>query len=194
MKSVIGKSLALGLLVGAAAVAACSTHNPGPGTASVETPGSVIPSSEGTGTVGFQYTLPGGSILNTVTYTLTNGTNTYTKTIPVGDAGAISFVISGVGFTIGIPAGVCFLSPVAFGLDIAPESCCANSVMQKNPAITNQNSTRRMVLILPPVWLTSCCAQRPLDFRRLPSHHTISPTEAFGARPRWNGRGTASRA
>jgi hypothetical protein len=98
MKSVIGKSLALGLLVGAAAVAACSTHNPGQGgSTSTSGAGTVTPSNvDGTGTVGFQYTLPGGEQINTVTYTLTNGTNSYSASVNVADAGTISFVIGGV--------------------------------------------------------------------------------------------------
>jgi hypothetical protein len=91
MKNKIGRALILGL-VGAAAAAACSKG------ASIEgTPPSVRHSSSiQTGTVGAQLTLPSGSVINTVNYTLTNGTNTITGSVNVAAATTISFVIPNV--------------------------------------------------------------------------------------------------
>jgi hypothetical protein len=99
-----GRAIVFGFAVATVSVAACSSHrvastgtNQGP-TGSTE---------DGTGSVGFQYTLPGGEHLTTITYTLTNGTNTYGPTVVnVGASSVISFVIpdvkAGTGYSITI--------------------------------------------------------------------------------------------
>jgi hypothetical protein len=51
---------------------------------------------DATGTVGAELTLPGGEHLSTVSYTLTNGTYTYTGTIDVSGSSTASFVVGGV--------------------------------------------------------------------------------------------------
>ncbi len=88
----IGKAIALGFAVATASVVACST---GPH----QSTGSNVPpatTDDGTGSVGLQYTLPGGEHLSTVTYTLSNGVNSYNGTINVAGSSSISFVVGGV--------------------------------------------------------------------------------------------------
>jgi hypothetical protein len=102
----IGKTIALGFAVATASVVACSTgpHSQQTGTNNppVTSPG------DGTGNVGFEYTLPGGEHITTVHYHLTNGTNTYDANVNVGTSSVISFVIGGVtagtGYTITLNA------------------------------------------------------------------------------------------
>jgi hypothetical protein len=101
----IGKALALGLAATAVMVAACSSQPNG----SQTSPGSSNPAPENnTGSVGLQYTLPSGQTINTINYTLTNGTNTYSGTINVAGSSSISFVVGGVaagsGYTITLTA------------------------------------------------------------------------------------------
>jgi hypothetical protein len=76
--------------------------------ACVEGPSSTSPtgdtnaSEEGAaGTVGAQLTLPGGEHLSSVSYALTNGTNTYTGTVDVSGSSGASFVVSGVASGVG---------------------------------------------------------------------------------------------
>jgi hypothetical protein len=86
-----------------AAAAACSTapHQVSPS-------GVAGPTEDGTGTVGLQYTLPGGEHVSTVGYTLTNATNTYTGSVNVAGSSTISFIVGGVaagdGYTITLTA------------------------------------------------------------------------------------------
>jgi hypothetical protein len=49
-----------------------------------------------TGTVGAELTLPGGENLNTVSYTLTNGVNTYTGVVDVSGSSSATFVLSNI--------------------------------------------------------------------------------------------------
>jgi hypothetical protein len=85
----IGKAIALGFAVATASVVACSGQHASP------TPqGSSTDSN--TGSVSYQYTLPGGEQINTVNYTLTNGVNSYSGTINVGGSSVITFVVGGV--------------------------------------------------------------------------------------------------
>jgi hypothetical protein len=90
----IGTAIMFGLAVAAASVAACSSsrNSPAPGGQG----GTSVNTDDGTGSVGFQYTIPGGEHISTINYTLTNGTNTYTGTVNVGASSVISFVIGGV--------------------------------------------------------------------------------------------------
>jgi hypothetical protein len=97
----IGKAFVLGAAMAVTSIIACSSNHSTGGTGSNTPPGSTQPgggtgTEDGTGTVGFQYTLPGGEHISSVTYKLTNGTNTYTGTVNVATASTISFLISGV--------------------------------------------------------------------------------------------------
>jgi hypothetical protein len=94
----IGKAFIVGFAAAAISVVACSSNHSTGGTGSNTHPGSNpgVGSEDSTGTVGFQYTLPGGEHLSSVAYKLTNGTNTYSGTVNVADAGAISFLVQGV--------------------------------------------------------------------------------------------------
>jgi hypothetical protein len=85
----IGKAIALGFAVATASVVACSGQHASPTSQSVG-------GDSNTGQVGYQYTLPGGEQINSVSYTLTNGTNSYSGTIAVGGSSVISFVVGGV--------------------------------------------------------------------------------------------------
>ncbi len=103
----IGKALAFGFAVATASVVACSTGPHSTPAGSQETSPGV---ENGTGEVGFQYTLPGGEHISTVKYTLTDGTaaHTYSNTVTVGASSIISFVIGGVaaggGYSISLTA------------------------------------------------------------------------------------------
>jgi hypothetical protein len=85
----IGKAIALGFAVATASVVACSGQHASPTTQGTG-------SDSQTGSISYQYTLPGGEQINTVSYTLTNGVNTYTGTINVGGSSVITFVVGGV--------------------------------------------------------------------------------------------------
>jgi hypothetical protein len=97
----IGKALVLGLAVSAMSVAACSSSP----TQSPTGSSSTAP-AENTGSVGLRFTLPSGQTINTLSYTLTNGTNTYTGTVNVAGAASLSFVVGGVasgsGYTLAL--------------------------------------------------------------------------------------------
>jgi hypothetical protein len=101
----IGKALALGLAAAAVTVAACSSQ---PNQSPTSTGSSNPTPEDNTGSVGLKYTLPSGQTINTINYTLTNGTNTYTGTINVAGSSSISFVVGGVasgsGYTIALTA------------------------------------------------------------------------------------------
>jgi hypothetical protein len=90
----IGKALALGFAVATASVVACST---GPHQSTGQNLPAPTP-EDGTGTVGLQYTLPGGEHISTISYSLTDGTpaHTYTGTVNVAGSSSISFVVGGV--------------------------------------------------------------------------------------------------
>jgi hypothetical protein len=70
-------------------------------------PGGTAP-PEGTGRLGFAITLPGGVFLDSLSYSITNGANTYTGTENFGDAVQTTFEISGVedgtGYVISLSA------------------------------------------------------------------------------------------
>jgi hypothetical protein len=97
----IGKALILGFAAATAAVAGCST---GPSTGS-----SNLPSSEdSTGSIGLQLTIPGGEIINTVSYTITGNGQNLTGTVNVANSQTISFLVGGIpagtGYTIALTA------------------------------------------------------------------------------------------
>jgi hypothetical protein len=64
----IGKALIFGIAAATASVAACST---GPRETPSPSSGSLQQGVDGTGSVGFKYTLPGGDPITTITYKLT---------------------------------------------------------------------------------------------------------------------------
>jgi hypothetical protein len=98
----IGHALILGFAVAGASLVACSTGHSSGAPSSSDPQGAS--SEDGTGSVGFQYTIPGGEHISTINYTLTNGAHTYTGTVNVGASSVISFVIGGItagtGYTI----------------------------------------------------------------------------------------------
>jgi len=98
----IGTAIMFGLAVAAASVAACTSNRATPG--SGDQGNQPVNTDNGTGSVGFEYTIPGGEHISTISYTLTNGTNTYSGTQNVGSSSTISFVLGGIaagtGYTI----------------------------------------------------------------------------------------------
>jgi hypothetical protein len=97
----IRNAVMLGLAAATALAVACSNGSHLTSTDSNPPQGGA---EDGTGSVGFQYTLPGGEHISNINYTLTNGTNTYSGTVAVGASSVISFVVGGVaagtGYTI----------------------------------------------------------------------------------------------
>jgi hypothetical protein len=123
-----------------------------------------VPSEDGTGTVGLQYTLPGGEHVSTVAYTLTNGTNAYTGAVNVAGSSMISFVVGGVaagdGYSITLTAtsddGTVTCSGSAGPLSVtarATTSVNVNLICQ-----TNNNDVGGVLVNVPtsncPVWNT----------------------------------------
>jgi hypothetical protein len=86
-----------------ASAVACSTGSHPSPTSSVGPTG-----EDGTGTVGMQFTLPGGEQISVVSYTLTNGVNSYSGTVDVSGSSTISFVVgnvaSGSGYSLKLSA------------------------------------------------------------------------------------------
>jgi hypothetical protein len=104
----IRNSLA-GVAFAALAVAACSAQPGSTGGASSSTGGGqtgVISNSGDIGQVHMNLDIPGGTSITSFTWTITNGTNTYTGTDPIGDAQSAEFVAGGIlagsGYTVTI--------------------------------------------------------------------------------------------
>jgi hypothetical protein len=99
----IRNAVILGFATAAMSVVACSSSHPTGGT---EGTSQTVAPGEGSGNVGFQFTIPGGEHITTLSYTLTNGTHTYSGSVPVGSSSVVSFVISavaaGTGYTLTI--------------------------------------------------------------------------------------------
>jgi hypothetical protein len=97
--------IAVGLVTvtGVLLAAGCST-GPNAANALGGDPGA----QERTGSVGAAVTLPGGEMLSSVGYTLTNGTSTYTGTVNVAWQSSVTFVIgsvaSGSGYVLTVTA------------------------------------------------------------------------------------------
>jgi hypothetical protein len=102
-------ALASGLLAGAMVVA-CSSHHGSDGTATNNTNGNGVGSNngisgqEGTGSVGMHLTIGPGLNLYALNWTITNGTNSYSGSVQIGDAQSIEFVAGGIlaggGYTV----------------------------------------------------------------------------------------------
>jgi hypothetical protein len=102
-------AVASGLLAGAM-VMACSSHHGSNGTGTNETNGNGVGSNhgvvgqEGTGSVGMHLTIGPGLNLYALNWTITNGTNSYSGTVQIGDAQSIEFVAGGIlaggGYTV----------------------------------------------------------------------------------------------
>jgi hypothetical protein len=91
----IGKTLMLGFLAAATAVACSSEHQATPG--STQSAGNPAPAAiDGIGAVGMALTLPGGEHISKLTYKLTNGINTYPGSYDVTNTVTPSFVIANV--------------------------------------------------------------------------------------------------
>src|SRR5260370_5885785 len=101
-------ALAAGLLAGATVIACSSQH--GTNTATGKTNGNSVGSNpgnvgqEGTGSVGMHLTIGPGINLYALNWTVTNGTNSYSGTVQIGDAQSIEFVAGGIlagsGYTV----------------------------------------------------------------------------------------------
>jgi hypothetical protein len=96
----IGKALILGFAAAIGSSAGCSTGPSG---------SSKIPSTEdSTGSIGLQLTLPGGEVINTVTYKITGNGEDLTNTVNVQNSQTISFLVGGIpagtGYTIALTA------------------------------------------------------------------------------------------
>jgi hypothetical protein len=103
MKKIISRAVILGLVGGTVLAVGCSNGASNQGTAPA-----LGGRQDATGTVGAQLTLPSGALINTVNYTLTNGTNTLSGSVNVAAATSISFVIPnvpvGTGYTVTLTA------------------------------------------------------------------------------------------
>ncbi len=97
----IGKAIILGFAAATASLIACSQAPHATVTGSQPSQGAP---EDGTGSVGFQYSIPGGEHISNISYTLTNGANTYSGKVNVGSSSVVSFVVGGVvaasGYTI----------------------------------------------------------------------------------------------
>jgi hypothetical protein len=97
----IRNAFAASIAVAAIAVAACSSHGSSGsgGTGSNTNPGNVgsLGGNVGnTGTVGARLTLATGVSLTSLNWTISNGTNTYTGTVNIGDAQSVEWVAGGI--------------------------------------------------------------------------------------------------
>jgi len=106
----IRNSFAVSVAFAALAVAACSSQ-PGPtgGASGTNGGGGSIASlgnQGGVGQVHMNLDIPGGTSITSFTWTITNGTNTYSGTDPIGDAQSAEFVAGGIlagsGYTVTI--------------------------------------------------------------------------------------------
>jgi hypothetical protein len=99
----IRTAMMFGAALAVASIAACSSSRNNAAPNGQTTPGNT---EDGTGSVGFNYTIPGGEHISNVTYTLSNAAHTYTGTVNVGASSVISFVIpavlAGTGYTLTI--------------------------------------------------------------------------------------------
>jgi hypothetical protein len=121
MKALIGNAFLIGLAVAAASVAACSS-----GSSTSGHPSTASSTEDGTGSIGLQLTLPGGGVINTISYTVNgpNGAATIvtTGTVPVANSTSIFFqtpdnIPPGSGYTITLT-----------GSDDAGDTCLGTSV------------------------------------------------------------------
>jgi hypothetical protein len=93
-------AFAAGFAVAAISLAACSSQHVG--TAGSGSNGGDISSLNGNvaqgdiGSIGMHLTIGNGVSVTQLTWTISNGTNSYTGTVPIGDAGSIEFVAGGI--------------------------------------------------------------------------------------------------
>ncbi len=84
------------------------------------TTGSLVGHEGGVGSIGVQLDIAPGTTLTSVTWTITNGTNTYTGAVPIGDAQSLEFVaggiLAGTGYTVTLT-----------GTDSAGDPCAGTS-------------------------------------------------------------------
>jgi hypothetical protein len=95
MRKLTPRVLASVVVAAIACLPACSSRSRAAGVGSNAGTGDPA-SHDDTGSVAIQFTLPGGSHVNSVGYSLTNNVNTYGGTVDVSASSAISFVIAGV--------------------------------------------------------------------------------------------------
>jgi hypothetical protein len=84
---------AVAAIAAAIVLASACVERPSPNSGAGDADASV---QDTTGTVGAELSLPGGEHLSTVSYTLTNGANTYTGTVDVSGSSTAGFVVAGV--------------------------------------------------------------------------------------------------
>jgi len=136
MRSFFTKSLVRSAIlvsaIGACAVAApqvgCSSSEPGmPGSLGQGTEPGAPATAEGSGTVGMRLTLPGGSQLNTVSWTITGGPTGATTAMPV-QSGTVNVANSlSVAFTVGgLPAGSNYVIALS-GVSTSGSATCSGS-------------------------------------------------------------------
>jgi hypothetical protein len=92
-----------------ATVAACSSDR-SPATETTSGGAADPPSTEGTGSVAFSYSLPGGKHLSHVAYIVTNALNTYEDTVDISGSSVITFVVGGVAAGTGYSATLALTS------------------------------------------------------------------------------------
>jgi hypothetical protein len=100
--------LAAGIVAAATVVACSSQHGAAPGNASNTSP-PPLGQTDNTGSVGLNLVTPQGTSIYSINWTISNGTNTYTGTVNLGDAaiqGSIEFVAGGLaagtGYTLSL--------------------------------------------------------------------------------------------
>jgi hypothetical protein len=120
-------------MVGAVVLAAACVERPSSKSAPEEADASVQGAA---GTVGAQLSLPGGEQLSAVTYTLTNGTNTYTGTVDVSGQSSATFVVAGVA------SGTGYVLKIAGLSNDGTVSCSGSS-----PALTVSDRATTMALV-----------------------------------------------
>jgi hypothetical protein len=123
----VGAGVAAAVVLAAGCVERSSPSAPDPVDTSVQ---------NATGTVGAQLTLPGGEHLSAVTYTLTNGANTYTGTVDVSDQSSATFVVAGVA------SGAGYVLKISGASDDRAVNCSGSS---QPLAVSNRATT--MVLV-----------------------------------------------
>jgi len=201
----MGNSLRMALAAGV--VVACSSGSTHPAPPSPTSP-EPIPSGEAVGQVGQvggELTLPGGEQIDTITYSLSNGTNTYTGSEPVSTARIVSFVISsvaaGTGYTLILNATS---ADGLYSCTNDPDGVPSNTgitVLNRVTTVVNVNMVCTSAAgsdaggVLPIVTVSTCPVWNTIVFNRTTSSPSTAATfRTMAARSRRRTPATAERA
>ncbi len=120
----IRNSIVASVAFASLAIAACSSQHGATGTGSAGNGNPGVASLAGdqgnTGSVGMHLDIAPGTTLTSINWTISNGTNTYTGTVTIGDAQSLEFVAGGIlagsGYTVTLT-----------GADSAGDACTGTS-------------------------------------------------------------------